>query len=134
MTGPDNFDAFMRNYQDMVYSTAVRIVGQKADAEDIAQNVFLKAYERFAELAESPSAGGWLKVVATNLSLKVVRTDGQLIDFGVALVRSLSAFLSAAVLFLGFFWASWTQDRQSWHDKIAGTVVVKLPKGVSALA
>jgi len=69
MTEPDNFDAFMRNYQDMVYSTAVRIVGQEADAEDIAQNVFLKAYERFAELAENPSAGGWLKVVATNLSL-----------------------------------------------------------------
>ena len=74
MTGPDNFNAFMRNYQDMVYSTAVRIVGQEADAEDIAQNVFLKACERFAKLAENPGAGGWLKVVATNLSLNHPRS------------------------------------------------------------
>lgn len=65
--------------------------------------------------------------------LKIVRTDGQPIDFAVALVRSLSSFLSAAALFLGFFWAGWTQDRQAWHDRIAGTVVVKLPRGVSPI-
>jgi hypothetical protein len=28
-------------------------------------------------------------------------------------------------LFVGFFWAGWTKDRQSWHDRIAGTTVVK---------
>jgi RNA polymerase sigma-70 factor (ECF subfamily) len=59
----------MRSYQDMVYTTAVRIVGSAAQAEDISQEVFLKAYERFDALAASPSAGGWLKTVATNLSL-----------------------------------------------------------------
>ncbi len=59
----------MRNYQDMVFSTAVRLVGNEAQAEDISQEVFLKAYERFDTLQESPSAGGWLKTVATNLSL-----------------------------------------------------------------
>lgn len=69
MTELENFEAFMRNYQDMVFSTAVRLVGNEADAEDIAQNVFLKAYERFAEIAQSPAVAGWLKTVATNLSL-----------------------------------------------------------------
>lgn len=59
----------MRNYQDMVFSTAVRLLGNESDAEDIAQTVFLKAYERFDELASSPTAGGWLKTVTTNLSL-----------------------------------------------------------------
>lgn len=59
----------MRNYQNLVFTTALRLVGREAEAEDIAQEVFLKAYERFAELATSPTAGGWLKTVARNLSL-----------------------------------------------------------------
>lgn len=59
----------MRAYQDMVYSTAVRLTGSPAQAEDIAQEVFLKAYEHFAQLRTSAAAGGWLKTVATNLSL-----------------------------------------------------------------
>jgi len=63
--------------------------------------------------------------------LKIIRTDGRSINFPVALVRALSAFLSAAALFIGFFWAGWSMDKQSWHDKIAGTYIVKLPKGVS---
>ena len=59
----------MRDYQNMVFSTAMRLVANQAEAEDIAQEVFLKAYERFGDLRESPTAGGWLKTVATNMSL-----------------------------------------------------------------
>jgi len=66
---PLDFTTFMRNYQDMVFSTASRLVGNEAQAEDISQEVFLKAYEHFDQLQASPSAGGWLKTVATNLSL-----------------------------------------------------------------
>jgi RNA polymerase sigma-70 factor (ECF subfamily) len=66
---PADFTAFMRSYQDMVFSTAARLTGNQAQAEDIAQEVFLKAYERFDMLRVSPTAGGWLKTVATNLSL-----------------------------------------------------------------
>jgi RNA polymerase sigma-70 factor (ECF subfamily) len=69
LRSPADFATFMRNYQDMVYTTAFRLVGTEAQAEDISQDVFLKAYERFEVLAASPSAGGWLKTVATNLSL-----------------------------------------------------------------
>ena len=65
----DDFTTFMRNYQDMVYSTAARITGNDAQAEDIAQEVFIRAHESFDQLRESATAGGWLKTVATNLSL-----------------------------------------------------------------
>jgi uncharacterized RDD family membrane protein YckC len=65
--------------------------------------------------------------------LKIVRTDGRPINFAVAAVRGLAAFLSAAALFLGFFWAGWTREKQSWHDKIAGTVMVKVPAGTAML-
>jgi RNA polymerase sigma-70 factor (ECF subfamily) len=69
MTDFDQFEGFMRNYQDMVYSTAVRLLANPTDAEDVAQTVFLKAYEHFATLAHSTTAGGWLKTVTTNLCL-----------------------------------------------------------------
>src|SRR5512141_2694772 len=69
MIDAQEFEAFMQNYQNMVFSTSMRLVANQAEAEDIAQEVFLKAYERFSELQHSPTAGGWLKKVATNLSL-----------------------------------------------------------------
>ena len=62
------FTRFMRKYQDMVYSTAARLSGNDAQAEDIAQEVFLRAHHRFDELKDNPRAAGWLKTVATNLT------------------------------------------------------------------
>src|SRR3954466_14469757 len=69
LISPVDFTIFMRNYQDMVFSTAARLTGNDAQAEDISQEVFLRAYENYHHLATSPAAGGWLKTVATNLSL-----------------------------------------------------------------
>jgi uncharacterized RDD family membrane protein YckC len=66
-------------------------------------------------------------------NLKVVRLDGREIDWPTAVVRALGCFLSLAVIGLGFFWIVLDADKQSWHDKIAGTVVVRVPKGVSLL-
>jgi len=63
------------------------------------------------------------------LGLKVVRTDGTPVSFAVSLVRTLAAGFSIFVLFLGFFWIAWDPEKQGWHDKIAGTVVLKLPRG-----
>lgn len=47
----------------------MRLLGNPVEAEDISQEVFLKAYERFADLSQSPTVGGWLKTVTTNLCL-----------------------------------------------------------------
>ena len=69
MTEAQQFETFMRNYQNMVFSTAMRLLANPAEAEDVSQEVFLKAFERFDQLRDSSTAGGWLKTVATNLSL-----------------------------------------------------------------
>ena len=69
MTGADQFEAFVRRYQDMVFATAVRLLGNAADAEDAAQTVFLKAFQGFEELGSSPAAAGWLKTTTTNVCL-----------------------------------------------------------------
>jgi RNA polymerase sigma-70 factor, ECF subfamily len=69
MTNGQQFEAFMKNYQNMVFSTAMRLLANETEAADISQEVFMRAYDRFDELRDSPTAGGWLKTVARNLSL-----------------------------------------------------------------
>jgi RNA polymerase sigma-70 factor (ECF subfamily) len=63
------FTMFMRDYQDMVFATARRLTASDATAQDITQDVFLKAWEHFAALRERVGAGGWLKTVTLRLSL-----------------------------------------------------------------
>ena len=60
--------------------------------------------------------------------LQVVRLDGREIDWETAIVRALSCFLSLAVAGLGFIWIAFDGNHQAWHDKIAGTVVVRVAK------
>jgi RNA polymerase sigma-70 factor (ECF subfamily) len=69
MIESEQFEGFMRNYQNMVFSTALRLLANESEAQDVSQEVFLKAYERFADLRHSPTVGGWLKTVTTNLCL-----------------------------------------------------------------
>src|SRR5262245_50863478 len=63
------FEAFVRRYQDMVYATAVRLLGNPVDAEDVAQTVFLRAFERFDAVGTSPAAAGWLRTVTRHACL-----------------------------------------------------------------
>ena len=59
--------------------------------------------------------------------LRVVRVDGRPLDWETAIIRALGCFLSLAVAGLGFIWIAFDQASQAWHDKIAGTVVVRMP-------
>jgi len=69
MTDAARFEALVREYQDMVFAVAVRLLGNPSEAEDVAQTVFLKVFERFDEIGTSPALAGWLKTVTTNLCL-----------------------------------------------------------------
>jgi uncharacterized RDD family membrane protein YckC len=61
--------------------------------------------------------------------LHVVRLDGRPLDWETAIVRALGCFLSLFVVFLGFIWIAFDYNHQAWHDKIAGTVVVRAKRG-----
>ncbi len=63
------------------------------------------------------------------LDLRVVRLDGRPMDWETAIIRALSCFLSLAVAGLGFIWIALDRNNQGWHDKIAGTVVVRVARG-----
>jgi RNA polymerase sigma-70 factor (ECF subfamily) len=69
MTNAEPFEAFVRRYEDMVFATAVRLLGNPADAEDAAQTTFLRAFQHYAQLAGNPAAGAWLKTTVRNVCL-----------------------------------------------------------------
>jgi uncharacterized RDD family membrane protein YckC len=60
--------------------------------------------------------------------LRVIRVDGSPLRFVDSLVRGLASLFSIAVLGLGCFWILKDPENQAWHDKVAGTYVVKVPR------
>jgi uncharacterized RDD family membrane protein YckC len=65
------------------------------------------------------------------VGLRVVRTDGSDVRFVDAFIRALSSLFSFGVLAIGVLWMIQDPQRQTWHDKIAGTYVVKVPREVA---
>jgi uncharacterized RDD family membrane protein YckC len=86
--------------------------------------LFLAAYGAVMWKIRGATLGGII------CHLQVVRADGRELDWTTAIVRALGCFLSLVFLGLGFIWIAIDRDRQGWHDKIAGTLVVRTPKGV----
>ena len=63
------------------------------------------------------------------VSIKVVNAQGNIPGLGHAALREiLGKFISTIALCLGFLWIAWDRQKQGWHDKIAGTYVVKVVK------
>jgi uncharacterized RDD family membrane protein YckC len=61
------------------------------------------------------------------MSIRVVdfrNGTGAPIGYGRALGRALMSIVSAVVLLLGYLWMLWDPEKQTWHDKVAGSVVV----------
>lgn len=60
------------------------------------------------------------------LGMKVYKTSGSPAGFGTMVLREIvGKFVSGFVLCLGYLWILWDRDFQGWHDKIAGTVVIR---------
>jgi uncharacterized RDD family membrane protein YckC len=61
--------------------------------------------------------------------LRVARLDSRPLDWPTVSVRALGCILSLCALGLGFIWIAVDAGHQAWHDKLAGTIVVRVPKG-----
>ena len=59
------------------------------------------------------------------MGIRVIRKNGEKVDWVKAFVRSISKILSGMFFFLGYLWMLWDEDSQTWHDKLAETVVVR---------
>jgi uncharacterized RDD family membrane protein YckC len=51
------------------------------------------------------------------------QTGGQ-VEYSKAFIRWLMSYVSALACLLGYFWMLWDPEKQTWHDKVAGTFVV----------
>ena len=76
----------------------------------------------------------WVKLQATPgkmaVSLKVVDArTGNSLSVAQAIGRYFAYFLSALPFGLGFIWIAFDSKKQGWHDKLAGTVVIRTHSG-----
>ena len=58
------------------------------------------------------------------MGLRVLGQDGRRLTFPQALIRALGYYVSGLALFIGFLWVLVDDRRQTWHDKLARTIVV----------
>jgi uncharacterized RDD family membrane protein YckC len=59
------------------------------------------------------------------LGIRVIDFNtGGPIGYGRAFLRWLVSIVSGIVIFLGYLWMLWDQEKQCWHDKAANCVVV----------
>jgi len=56
--------------------------------------------------------------------LRVIQATGESMTLGIAFLRWTGYFVSTFFCYLGFLWVAFDPQKQGWHDKIAGTVVV----------
>lgn len=59
------------------------------------------------------------------LGIRVIKTNGEPLQAWDVIVRYIGYYINSFVLMLGWVWASFDRDSQGWHDKLAGTYVVR---------
>lgn len=62
------------------------------------------------------------------MAIKIVKVDGSKITYPVAFIRYIGYLISSFIFLLGFFWILWDKKKQGWHDKLAGTLVIRTEK------
>jgi RNA polymerase sigma-70 factor (ECF subfamily) len=67
------FEALFMQHWAQVYRLLIRLVGDPAEAEDLALETFLRLYQRYPLQGNESNPGGWLHRVATNLGLHSIR-------------------------------------------------------------
>ncbi|MCF8011941.1 MAG: sigma-70 family RNA polymerase sigma factor [Clostridiales bacterium] len=67
------FEQLVTMYQDKIYALGYQLTGNHADAQDLAQNAFIKAYRSLSGFRNEADFGTWLHRITVNLSLNEKR-------------------------------------------------------------
>ena len=67
------FSFIVKRYKDMVYTVVYRIIRNNEDAEEIAQDVFIKAYQNLKQFREKSRFSTWLYRIAYNMAISKLR-------------------------------------------------------------
>lgn len=73
MNEPIRFEALMARYHDEIYGYLWRLLRDTADAEDVTQDVFLRAYQAFPRLRAGSNHRAWLYKIATNCAYTMLK-------------------------------------------------------------
>jgi RNA polymerase sigma factor (sigma-70 family) len=68
------FKSLVANYQDLVYNTAVGIVQNSEDAEDVAQEVFIQVYRSIDQFKGDARLSTWIYRITTTKALDHIRS------------------------------------------------------------
>ena len=71
------FDELMIRYERQIYRVCYRFVENREDAMDLAQEVFIKAFEHLAGFRKESSLKTWLYRIATNHCINHVKSNTQ---------------------------------------------------------
>ncbi len=71
-------ERLFERFGGLAYTTALRLLGDAAEAEDIAQESLFRAHLRLRELRDDGQFGAWLRRIAANLSVTRLRRRGRL--------------------------------------------------------
>jgi RNA polymerase sigma-70 factor, ECF subfamily len=71
----DDFDLLVRENQRVVYQIAYGVLGNAADAEDVTQDAFVRAYAKLASLRDSERFRAWVCQISRRLALNRMRTE-----------------------------------------------------------
>ena len=64
------------------------------------------------------------------LKFKVIsEKTGQPIGFGMSIVRQIAHIVDGLLCYIGYLWPLWDAKRQTFSDKVMGTIVIRQPKG-----
>jgi len=70
---PATFEALLRLHEAMVARTALRLTGNRQDAQDAAQEVFLRLHRSLGQIDDSRNLSGWLYRVTVNVCRDILR-------------------------------------------------------------
>lgn len=124
---PANFAQRLVAYVvDVILLNVATLVIQLAVPGGAGVIVSLSIFVAYFTLSEGSSGQTLGKRV---VGIRVVDFERRTtIDLLRALVRTVGRWISGLVLLLGYLWMLWDRDRQTWHDKLASTAVVVVPK------
>jgi RNA polymerase sigma-70 factor (ECF subfamily) len=81
-------EVILARYQMDVYNTSLRILGNPADAEDAAQDVFVRALSRLDQYRPGEPLGAWLHGITRNRCIDILRRRRPAVDLEVAAAES----------------------------------------------
>ena len=115
--------AFVDGVLLTVVNLILRLIGLSASAEEGVSLAVALAYFTYFHGSTGQTPGD------AALGIRVVdlrEGTGRPIGFGRAALRWLVSIVSTIVILVGYLWMLWDPQRQTWHDKAAGSLPIKL--------